>query len=117
MEKYDKLETTQEITVPKGYIIVSKKDLEKIEEQVGRGEWKDMKWFKSKVGIQRQDKLEEMIFHPFKEELDIEHGGFVHYPEINGDPWMFHKRKTEDWLEENFDRVFKNWSGSKYRKV
>lgn len=116
IKQFDKLTTTTQLLVPEGYVIVLKSELEEMTQQVGRGEWKDMKWFKSKVGIQRQDKLDEMIFRPFKDELDVESGGFVHYPEINGDPWMFHKSKTEAWLEQNFDRVFKNWSGTKYGK-
>lgn len=107
---YEKFNTTSQVVLPEGYVMILKADLQALEEKVGRGEWKDKKWFKGKVGIQRDDKLDEMIFRPFRDELDAEKGGFIHYPQSNGDPWMFLKTETENWLEENFDRVFKNWS-------
>ena len=102
------------IPVPDGYVLVLKSEYQELESKVSQGEWKDLKWFKSKVGIQKQSKLDEMIFRPYKEELDAELGGFVHYPETSGDPWMFLKTETERWLEMNFSRVFKDWSAKNY---
>ena len=107
---YEKMAVNTQVTAPEGYVLVLKADLVELEESVGRGEWKDLKWFKEKVGVKNEEKLNKLVFRPFKEELDVDNGGFVHYPVASGDPWMFHKIKTEKWLDENFDRVFRNWS-------
>lgn len=106
VKTYESLSATTQLIAPPGFVLVLKADLEKLEESVGRGQWEDKKWFRSKVGIQNDDLLDKIIFRPFQDELDVENGGFVHYPVNSGDKWMFLKSKTEEWLEENFAKVF-----------
>lgn len=108
IETFDSLTTTASLQLPEGYVVVLKADIEKLEKQIGRGEWKDIKWFKEKVGIKNSEKIDDLILRPFREELDAENGGFVHYPEGKGDPWAFLKSETEAWLDINFSRIFRN---------
>ncbi|MFL2028122.1 DUF771 domain-containing protein [Loigolactobacillus zhaoyuanensis] len=94
------------IPVPDDLILVKKVEYETLKEQSALGSWLPLKWFKEKTGIKRNDDLNKWILLPFQEELDLNNGGFVHYPEVQGDPWKFLKNPTERWLENNIARVY-----------
>ncbi|MGM0124612.1 hypothetical protein IGI37_001990 [Enterococcus sp. AZ194] len=102
-----KAKTEIEFYLPPGTILVQKSEWDNLNDAIGRGEWKDFNWFKSKTGITKKEVLDDMILKPFRDELDVENGGFVHYPDCKGDPWKFLKLATENWLETNFNRVYR----------
>lgn len=94
------------LTIPEDKILVDKVEYLDLKEQASLGSLMSFKWFKEKTGIKRSEDLNKWILLPFRDELDFDTGGFVHYPEKQGDPWKFLKNPTEHWLEDNYGRVY-----------
>lgn len=99
------IDVQMSIPVPADSIIIKKTEYQELVDSVNKGKWENLQWFKEKTGIYNLDNLKELILYPYKEVLDIENGGCVYYPEVQGKPYKFLKSKTENWLEENFDKV------------
>ena len=95
------LETKVVITIPDELILVEKAEYQKLVDESDLGKIEDLKWFKQQVGIENLALLKERILYPYRKELEK----FVKYPENNGAHWKFHKAKTKEWIENNFDKV------------
>lgn len=95
------LETKVVITIPEELVLVEKAEYKKLVDERDQGKIEDLKWFKKQVGIESLDLLKERILYPYRKELER----FVKYPEEKGVHWKFHKAKTKEWIENNFDKV------------
>ena len=92
--------------MPEDLMVVNRKEFEKfqnkkIDEPV-RG---DKKWLKDKLDIHGEDKFNE-ILDTFRDELDMDEGGMIHYPARKGDPLAVIKKPFSEWLENNANRVY-----------
>ena len=95
------LETKVVITIPEELVLVEKAEYQKLVDERDQGKIEDLKWFKKQVGIENLALLKERILYPYRKELEK----FVKYPEEKGVHWKFHKAKTKEWIENNFDKV------------
>jgi|SRR5699024_5472688 len=70
-------------------------------------EWMIMDDLKQKTNYSR-DWLEKYVLNEpyFKKILDVNNGGFVHYPKTKGDQWKFEKNKMINFLDEYFSEIF-----------
>lgn len=68
----------------------------------------DKKWLKSKTGLTSDLTLYRQLLDPFRDELDMENGGPVHYSAKQGERLMVMKKPFNKWLDENYERVYGN---------
>lgn len=101
------LEVSLSVPVPEGMTLINSIELKELKETVSKGSVKNLKWFQDKLGIYSHDDIREVVLIPYRDELDIEFGGCVVYPERSGQPYKFLQNKTEEWIEQNFHKI--NW--------
>lgn len=49
--------------------------------------------------------LKANVLYPRREELDYLKGGFVRFPDKQGQPWKFGAKRMSEWLEDNLELV------------
>lgn len=96
------------IPIPTDQVLISKVELEDLKNQSLIGTYWSMKDLEKRTG-RKIDWLKENLLYPpyFKKVLDVELGGFVYYPASKGQAWSFQATKMADFLEKNFNRIFK----------
>lgn len=92
------------VAIPEEYVLIRKVDWEKMLETKLTGKQWNMKDLEVHTG-RKNNWLKENILYPYKDELDVNNGGFVRYPEISGSPWKFGAAKMTQWLEDNMRKV------------
>jgi len=69
--------------------------------------WWEMKDLEQVTGYSDDWLKEKILFQPhYKKILDLENGGFVHYPEKRGEKWMFIASRMQEFLEKYFIQIF-----------
>ncbi|MDX8047595.1 DUF771 domain-containing protein [Gracilibacillus sp. S3-1-1] len=96
------------IPIPSDKVLITKVELQELKENSLTGVYWNMKDLEKRVG-KKQDWLKEHILYPprFKKILDIQHGGFVYYPQSRGQTWTFQANKMAAFLDKHFIDIFK----------
>ncbi|MFK3938961.1 DUF771 domain-containing protein [Alkalihalobacillus sp. NPDC078783] len=69
--------------------------------------WWSMSDLKTITGKGEDWLKENFLLRPeIKKKIDVNNGGFVHYPNSKGDKWCFLARKTQVYIEENFSSIY-----------
>ena len=70
--------------------------------------WWEMKDLKEATGYNEDWLKEKILLQPrYKKMLDIDHGGFVYYPERKGQKWMFIASRMTQFLEQYFGEILR----------
>ena len=95
------------IPVPSDQVLISKIELEELQQEQLSGVYWNMKDLEKRVN-KKQDWIKEHILYPskFKEQLDSKNGGFVYYPSGSGQSWSFQANDMAEFLDKNFNRIF-----------
>ncbi|MDE5415502.1 DUF771 domain-containing protein [Alkalihalobacterium chitinilyticum] len=95
------------IPIPSDSVLISKAELEELKQQQLVGLYWSMKDLETRVN-RKQVWIKQNILYPskFREQLDVDSGGFVFYPKTKGQTWSFHASKMAEFLENNFHRIF-----------
>ena len=102
------LEVMLSIPIPSDSVLISKVELNELKQEQLTGVYWNMKDLQQRIN--KSDRwIKENILYPtrFKRILDSELGGFVYYPQNQGQTWSFHARKMAEFLDKNFNRIFK----------
>lgn len=102
------LEVMISIPIPSDSVLISKVELNELKQEQLIGVYWNMKDLQQRIN--KSDRwIKENILYPtrFKRTLDSENGGFVYYPQNQGQTWSFHARKMAEFLDKNFNRIFK----------
>jgi len=103
--QYLKAEIT--IPIPADHVLVSKVEIEELQQQTLLGVYWNMKDLERRVGKKQDWIKENILFQPrFRKMLDVENGGFVFYPQNKGQNWSFQASKMADFLEKHFADIF-----------
>jgi phage pi2 protein 07 len=102
-----KLTVNLDIPIPPDTVIISKVELEELEQLKLTGVYWTMKDLEKKVN-RKSEWIKENILYPtkFRKVLDVDKGGFVFYPKGRGQTWSFQATKMAAFLEKNFNRFF-----------
>lgn len=102
------LKVNLSIPVPEQYVLISKVELEELKQESLMGMYWTMKDLEQRIN-KKHEWIKENILYPskFKQTLDVKNGGFVYYPEVQGEKWSFLATKMAEFLEENFQVIFK----------
>ncbi|MFA9459001.1 DUF771 domain-containing protein [Halalkalibacter sp. AB-rgal2] len=95
------------IPIPSDSVLISKVELEELKQKQLAGVYWSMKDLEVRIN-KKHEWIKENILYPtkFREQLDVESGGFVFYPKSKGQTWSFHATKMAEFLENNFHRIF-----------
>lgn len=96
------------IPIPSDSVLISKVELEELKQQSLSGVYWNMKNVADRV--KKSDRwIKENILYPprFKKILDLKNGGFVYYPESQGQTWSFQAKEMAEFLDKNFNQIFK----------
>lgn len=102
-----KLNVQLEILLPQDSVVINKVVLEELQKQSLTGVYWTMKDLEKRINKKQQWIKENILFKPnFKRILDVENGGFVYYPKVQGQNWSFQAIKMAEFLEKNFSKIF-----------
>ncbi len=96
------------IQIPKDMVLISRVELEDMEKELLKGVYWTMNDLEKRIN-KKQDWIKRNILlkKKFKDELDVENGGFVFYPEGSGQTWSFQATRMADFLDKHFTQIFK----------
>lgn len=96
------------IPIPSDSVLVSKVELEQLKKSELTGIYWTMKDLEKRVGRSSEWIKENILFPPrFRRVLDVEQDGFVFYPKSKGQVWSFHAPKMAEFLDKQFNQIFK----------
>lgn len=95
------------IPVPADAVLISRVEWEELKRNELTGVYWAMKDLEKRIN-KKSEWIKENILYPsrFRKELDIEHGGFVFYPKIQGQNWSFQATRMAEFLEKRFNTIF-----------
>lgn len=95
------------IPIPDDQVLVSKVELQELENQSLSGVYWTMRDLENRIG-RKQVWIKENILYPtrFKRVLDSDQGGFVFYPKAKGQTWSFQANQMADFLDKHFKQIF-----------
>lgn len=99
------------VTIPEDKVLIDKVELERLKEaEENEDIWWTMKDLEKRIN-RRHVWIKEKILYPskFREVLDVENGGFVYYPQTQGESWVFEATKMKEFLKENFSEIYSNY--------
>lgn len=96
------------IPVPENYVLITKVELDVLKQESLMGMYWTMKDLEQRTN-KKHEWIKEKILYPsrFRQMLDVKNGGFVYYPEVQGEKWSFQAIKMARFLEENFHVIFR----------
>lgn len=106
-----KLNVELNVPIPNDLILIKKVDYEEMENELNdkqlAGVWWNMRDLEKRLE-HKNEWIKENILYPsrFRKILDVNNGGFVHYPERKGQPWTFQATKMTEFLERYFSEIF-----------
>lgn len=107
MTPMQQLSVSLKIPIPADQVLISKIELEELQQEKLSGVYWTMKDLEKRINKKQAWIKENILYKPrFKEKLDIKNGGFVFYPEAQGQTWSFQANKMAQFLDENFNRIF-----------
>lgn len=92
------------IPVPADMVLIKRVDYEDMLTRVEREKIWNMNDLEDITG-RGQRWLKENILYVYRDELDLMQGGFVKYPEKQGEQWKFEARRMSDWLDAHLKEV------------
>ena len=95
---------TATIPIPDDMVIIKKIEYQKLLDSVSSQLVWSMKDLEKALG-RSDDWIKEKILYPYREELDVQLGGFVRYPITKGQPWKIGAKQMRNWIEENLEKV------------
>ncbi|AJD92064.1 hypothetical protein JMA_27470 [Jeotgalibacillus malaysiensis] len=93
------------IPVPEHLIIIEKTELKRLQDAELHGQWWSMKDLEDRTG-RKAVWLKENVLSRFRKDLDVDNGGFVYYPKVKGETYVFHAEKMNDFLDKYFSVIF-----------
>lgn len=103
-----KLNVNLEIIIPNDSILIKRVELKSLKEKSLTGVYWNMKDLESRIGKKQHWIKKHILYVPrFKKHLDSVNGGFVFYPEVQGQTWSFHAKKMADFLDNNFNDIYR----------
>lgn len=95
------------IPVPDDMILIQKVEFEQLKENELKGVYWNMKDLEQKT-TRKSEWIKENILYPsrFRKILDAENGGFVFYPKVKGQTWVFQASKMAEFLDKHFSKIF-----------
>lgn len=101
------LDISLTIPIPMDQVLISKVELKELQEQSLLGVYWTMKDLENRTGKKTEWIKENVLYPPkFKKILDVRHGGFVYYPQVKGEKWVFLASRMTSFLEDNFFSIF-----------
>lgn len=96
------------VPIPEDKVIISKVELQELKEQSLVGMYWNMKDLEKRTG-KKCEWLKENVLYPsrFRKILDSDNGGFVYYPKSKGQTWSFQASKMAEFLDKNFNKIFR----------
>lgn len=99
------------IPIPNDYVMISKVELQELENHSLVGLYWTMKDLEKRTGRKIEWLKSNLLFVPqFRKVLDVNYGGFVYYPQAKGQAWSFQAQRMAHFLEDNFQKIFKEES-------
>lgn len=97
------------IPIPADSVLISKVELEELKRNELSGVYWTMQDLEKRLN-RKSVWIKENILYPsrFRKLLDCENGGFVFYPRVQGQTWSFQASRMSDFLDKNFNLIFKN---------
>ena len=96
------------IPIPADSVLISKIELEELQNQSLVGTYWTMKHLEHRTGRKIDWLKANLLYIPrFKRILDVENGGFVYYPASKGQAWSFQASKMAGFLDKHFQDIFK----------
>lgn len=97
------LQVNLTVQVPDEYVLVSKVELEELQQEKLNGRYWSMEDLEERTGRKQLWLKSNLLYAPkFKKELEK----FVHYPNSQGDKWSFQASKMVKFLDDNFYLIF-----------
>lgn len=101
------LNVSLSVPVPEDYVLITKVEFEELQKEKLKGVYWTMADLEKRVNRNQRWIKEFILMNPkFRRKLDVDFGGFVYYPEINGEKWVFQASKMTKFLEDNFYYIF-----------
>lgn len=105
----DVIKANVSVPIPEDMALIKKSELERYQKESLKGVWWSMRDLEERVNRKHEWIKENILYPPqFKEMLDVKNGGFVYYPENQGQAWAFQATKMAEFLEKYFGEVFIN---------
>jgi len=102
------LNVSIQIPIPEDSILIKKVELQELQDQSLLGVYWSMKDLSKRIGKSDRWIKENILYQPrFKKVLDINNGGFVYYPESQGQTWSFQANRMANFLDKHFKTIFK----------
>ena len=102
------LNVTLSIPIPEDMVLIKKVELEELKEQQLLGVYWTMRDLENRTNKKQEWLKENILFkQAIKKQIDVENGGFVYYPKVKGENWVFLANEMSQFLEENFYLIFK----------
>lgn len=94
--------------IPEESVLISKVEYEELKEDSLQGRFWTMKDLEKRLNRQALWIRDNILLRPdFKEELDVENGGFVFYPrQGTGEKWAFLASRMSEFLDKHFAEIF-----------
>lgn len=92
------------VAIPDDMVIIKKIEYQELLNSVSSQLVWSMKDLERVCG-RSDDWIKEKILYPYREELDVQLGGFVRYPSAKGQPWKIGAKQMRNWIEENLEKV------------
>lgn len=101
------LDVSLSIPIPSNMVMITRTHYKELKDEQLHGVYWNMKDLEERTGKKQLWIKENILFQPrFKKILDVNQGGFVHYPQSSGQPWAFHAKRMADFLDKNFNAIF-----------
>lgn len=98
-----KIKFNGEIIIPDDMVIISKAEVLELEKNHFKGKYLTMKDFISRTNRSSAWIKGEILNNPtLIKKINIENGGFVHYPNTQSDRWLFRASGPIDFIEYEF---------------
>ena len=101
------LNVSLSIQIPADQVLISKVELEELQKGSLSGVYWSMKDLEQRIN-KKQAWIKENILYQsrFRKILDIRFGGFVFYPESQGQSWSFQAVEMATFLDKYFGTIF-----------
>ncbi|MDN4607179.1 DUF771 domain-containing protein [Sporosarcina highlanderae] len=97
------------ITIPESQVIIEKLEFEALKKADLLGVYWSMVDLEKRIGRKKDWIKQNILYNPrFKSKLDCSTGGFVFYPKKKGEPWSMHALLMANFLDENFNDIFRS---------
>lgn len=106
-EKIQSLNVQLSIQIPPDLVLITKVELEELKKNELAGVYWTMRDIEQRVN-RKSEWIKEYILYPtrFRKILDVENGGFVFYPKVQGQTWSFLASSMAEFLEKRFSQIF-----------